>query len=416
MNAITKNVYWDVLILMILSTFIPGEIFFLISCAYLMCLVVKNKMEIIIPNVAGFKLYLFVILYTFFAGLIFWDLRSVARDMYYFSSTFVWIWIGVFAAFLDWKHKKDFYKTLFLYGGFVSIKTFANFIIHFSLVFDDLKTIFGQNVYDIGFVMPVAVIQIIFFDRVFINKKLDYLIVLLMSLHIFLSFGRIAILQPLLFIFSAMVVAIESTRHSTRILRKITMILFGAIILLIAGFYIVPESVSSVFFSKVMNSFAEINTQQKITSVGDAMQNWRGYEIQAAQQQWLDSNIIVQLFGNGMGKGVEIRYVPYTWEGMVVNNQIPLLHNGFYTILIKGGLLGVTALIVLLAWPLVKGIKLIKLHKNDGVDCILVGSSVAAIANTYVVRGPIQQGAFLVWALLIGWLTGYFVFKKNTCE
>ena len=105
-----------------------------------------------------------------------------------------------------------------------------------------------------------------------------------------------------------------------------------------------------------------------------------------------------------MGKGVEIQYVPYSWAGVVDRNEIPLLHNGFYTMLIKGGIIGLAALLWLFMGNVKKGLYMSK-HRADKVySNILVAISVAAVANTYVVRGPIQQGTFLTWALLIGWI------------
>lgn len=155
---------------------------------------------------------------------------------------------------------------------------------------------------------------------------------------------------------------------------------------------------------KVLNSFDEVDSSQKITSVGSAMNNWRAYEIQSAKEQWKGEWVISQLFGEGMGKGVEIQYVPYSWAGVVDGNEIPLLHNGFYTMLIKGGIIGVAALLWLFMGNAKKGLYMVK-HRADKVySNILVAISVAAVANTYVVRGPIQQGAFLTWALLIGWI------------
>lgn len=139
------------------------------------------------------------------------------------------------------------------------------------------------------------------------------------------------------------------------------------------------------------------------------MNNWRAYEIQAAQNQWKNSNIIVQLFGSGMGKGTELDYVPYSWSDMVVDGEIPILHNGFYTLLSKGGLFAVLSCILMFLGPIVTGIKTLRYTQSVesvNIAVVLVSLSVAAILNTWVVRGPVQQGAFVVWAVLIGYIYG----------
>lgn len=403
-SKIGRNVYVDVLALMILGTYISEQLFFLVSCAYLFYLILNNGMKLIVPRVPGFRLYIIVILYSALIGLFLYSTRSVVRDLYYVLPTIVWIFIGGYIAHYDCRKQKDFFETLFLYGGFISIKILIEFAFNFSIDFDNLRAIFGQNIYDVGFIMPIALIQMLFYGRVYISKKLDRFILLLMTLQIIFSFGRIAILQPLLFILTAMFVVIKSTNYRSKTLKRILTLLSTIIMIFVIGVYVIPDSVLSTFIDKILKTLQEIDAQQEIVSVTSAMNNWRGYEIQAAQNQWKSSTMVVQIFGNGMGKGIEIQYIPSGWEDMVVNDEIPLLHNGFYTILIKGGLFGLSALIILLVYPFIKGIKLSKTHKDNGVDCILTGLSIAAIANTYVVRGPIQQGCFMIWALIIGWL------------
>lgn len=406
-SKIKKDIHLNVLVLMILGTYISAQPFFLISCTYLFYLILQNRMKLLIPRVQGLKFYIIVIIYSAFIGFLLYDTRSVIRDLYYVLPTIIWIFIGGFIAHYNCNEQKDFFKTLFIYGGFISIKVLIEFAFDFSIDFNNLRAIFGQNVYDVGFIMPMALIQMLFYERIYISKKIDRVILLLMAIQIVLSLGRIAILQPLLFIFTSMIVAIKSTGFRAKTYKRILTMLSAIVAVFTIAVYIIPDSVSATFIDKILNTFKEVDAQQEIASVASAMNNWRGYEIQEAQNQWQSSNIIVQIFGNGMGKGIEIQYVPYSWEGMVVNNEIPLLHNGFYTILIKGGLFGVISLIILLAYPFLKGIKLAKFHEGNGVDSILAGTSIAAIANTYVVRGPIQQGCFIIWALLLGWIAGY---------
>ena len=46
------------------------------------------------------------------------------------------------------------------------------------------------------------------------------------------------------------------------------------------------------------------------------MENWRGYEIEQAKKQWENNNVLFEIIGEGLGKGVEIAYVPYTSNQM----------------------------------------------------------------------------------------------------
>ena len=87
------------------------------------------------------------------------------------------------------------------------------------------------------------------------------------------------------------------------------------------------------------------------------MNNWRAYEMQAAIKQWISSNFFEKIIGSGLGRGIHIDYIPYSWSEMVENNQIPLLHNGYYTVLIKIGILGVLALLTIFLSSLKKGMQ-----------------------------------------------------------
>lgn len=89
------------------------------------------------------------------------------------------------------------------------------------------------------------------------------------------------------------------------------------------------------------------------------MQNWRAYEMQATLKQWGKSGILSQIFGHGMGKGIELEFVPYNWKsaGMVENGEMPLAHNGFYTLLPKGGLLRLYQCYLFLPEPSIKDFK-----------------------------------------------------------
>ena len=254
-SKIVRNVYMDVLILMILGTYISAQSFFLVSCAYLLYLILNNRMKLIVPKVPGVRLYIIVIIYSAFVGLFLYSIRSVIRDLYYVLPTIVWIFIGGYIAHYDYQKQKDFFKTLFLYGGFISIKVLIEFVFDFSINFNNLRAVFGQNVYDVGFVMPMALIQMIFYRRVYISKKVDKSILLLMTLQIVLSFGRIAILQPLLFILTAMLVAMKSTDYKTKTLKNILALLLATVSVFAIAIYVIPDSVLATFVSKIMNTF-----------------------------------------------------------------------------------------------------------------------------------------------------------------
>ncbi len=163
---------------------------------------------------------------------------------------------------------------------------------------------------------------------------------------------------------------------------------------------VMPQSTWDQLMDKFNSSAEEINSSQTFDSTEDAMENWRGYEIEQAKKQWENNNVLFEIIGEGLGKGVEIAYVPYTWSNVVVSGEIPLLHNGYYTLLPKAGIVGVCALI----WLFLSNILMIvkKDKKYTDMVIILAAITIGLMINTYVVRGPISQIPPISWALLLG--------------
>ena len=116
-----------------------------------------------------------------------------------------------------------------------------------------------------------------------------------------------------------------------------------------------------------------------------------------------------------MGKGIALGFVPYTWKGMVENGEIPLLHNAYYTILPKGGLVGVIALIWFMFANIVTAFKVFKRKSNMKEELVLLVSiSVVFLVQSYTVRGPVVQSANLSWALLIGWINAQIHYSEDS--
>lgn len=395
-----QMIYKEMLLIMMAGTFLTPKQFFVLSIGYYAFLIIKSKGKVVFPQIPGIRLYVFVIFFTTICGLFQYTIRNVIRDLYYILPTFLWILIGASEA-----HRKteiDIKKTLFFYGAFITLKNLVMFIGRGTFDFNSLRFIFGLNVYDLGFILPIFAICIFLHQEIYITKRIDRTIVMLMMFNVILSLGRIAILQPMI----VFIILLFMESREAKI-KKVLRFSLAITIVFVMFFYMMPSNIKSPLTNKILNSFTEIDSSQNISSVAGAMNNWRAYEIQSAQEQWKNEWIFSQLFGKGMGKGVEIQYVPYSWTGIVDENEIPLLHNGFYTILIKGGIIGLISLLWLFIGNAKKGMQAFKYRNNKVYPNILVAISVAAIANTYVVRGPVQQGTFLVWSLLIGWINSW---------
>ncbi len=116
----------------------------------------------------------------------------------------------------------------------------------------------------------------------------------------------------------------------------------------------------------------------------DFNDNYRSFEnIITIKQVSLDGNRAI-LFGRGLGSTLNLGQKIYTTDGSIIQ-YISVAHNGFMTVFLKSGLLGVLLLIVFL-------IMLYKQKKSDinlanNVNLLLIGTCVFLILSTWVFMG-----------------------------
>lgn len=191
-----QKIYKKMLLIMIAGTFLSPTQFFILSICYYFLLLIKLKGKFVFPRVPGLRLYVCTVAYTTLVGFCLYTTRNVIRDLYYILPTVLWIFIGASESAQD--PGKDIKKTIFLYGTFITLKNFSIFIGKGSLDFNNLRSVFGPNVYDLGFILPISAICVFLHQEVYVGKKIDRMIVALMTINVVLSLGRIAILQPMI--------------------------------------------------------------------------------------------------------------------------------------------------------------------------------------------------------------------------
>lgn len=148
----------------------------------------------------GIRAYICFVLYAFVVGLALYSVRNVFRDMYYVLPTLIWIFIGYHLAMKRGDRKSDLLKTLYLYGGIVSIKCIITFVLNPVFEFSYFKSVFVLGVYDIGFILPILVMEVVVLRKKIFSRFMDSFLIFVMMLQIVLSFGRIAILEPIIVI------------------------------------------------------------------------------------------------------------------------------------------------------------------------------------------------------------------------
>lgn len=400
-----KRIYPTILVFLLLVLFrVDSKIFFVLSIALFMYMLKKNRFKLRYPVRLGVVFYTVFAVLCFAIGMSRYEMRDCIRDLFYILPTILWIFIG---CNLEFDVDRSLLKTLYVYSVIVSLNAWIMFLLNPAFDFQYLRNIFGEQVYSVGFIMPVMLVQVLILKETVFTKRVDKFVLVLMISQCILSFGRMSILQPLIELFVLCYLLMKINKSAT-LLSRIFVIIGSLGLVVTIALCFTPDGLINEFMDKFSRIFEEINSSQSYNSYGNAISNWRGYEIYAAKELWESGNLFEQLFGFGLGKGVKINYIPSEFD-FVTDSEIPLLHNGFFTILIKCGAIGLLSFLFVYILSIRKGIMLIHGQSDEEIFDGLILTSVVfvSIFLTYVVRGPVQQGVFIIWALLIGYIPAY---------
>ena len=131
--------------------------------------------------------------------------------------------------------------------------------------------------------------------------------------------------------------------------------------------------------------------------------NWRGFEAYNAQLLFDSSSFLRRLFGNGFGTSVDLGMEIYGDDGSITRFQ-PILHNGYYYILVKYGVSGIFAYAGTLLWYTFAGRRSGDFRTLE--DRLLLGLVGSVLFATLVVTGLYNKGALQDISILLAWLVG----------
>lgn len=157
-------------------------------------------------------------------------------------------------------------------------------------------------------------------------------------------------------------------------------------------------------FNKLKRSIEEIAFTNAFDTTA-MIWNWRGFEAFMAQQMFDHGDVWQKTFGFGLGSKVDIGQPIQISQEMTVQ-FLPTLHNGYYFVLIKFGIVGlITYFLTLFEWSRRYGISE---HSNTIEVRILRGMILVVFAATAVITGLFNKSELHGITLLIGYFLGFF--------
>lgn len=323
------------ILLLFISVFFNQYITYIISMIFVVTEIIKHKGKIVGVRLPGEQIYFLLLFYLSILGLGYVGFTwPFLRDFIRFSYVLLFWYVSELIIKKVSFKKEVIYNSLILFNGIYFLVEIIRRIINAlqniggsSSEFLTLTSTGRINEFAIALTLYMLIFKpgLSSERKYFVNKNYDRIVLFLTFFAFMLSFSRTTIL---LFI----ILILFNPKKTFKILRIILpLVLIGLLIS-----YFLPDVVDT-FFSKFQRSFVEISANGGIWNSFSITNNWRGYEKYCAMEQFKKEKLFNKILGFGFGTGIDAKGYAY----LVTNEDtLPYLHDGYYTMLIKGGVVG----------------------------------------------------------------------------
>lgn len=400
-----KNIDWLLVGYIILHYYIDNVYFFLLSCVLLIWYIFHDY-KLLLPRGVKGKMFLMVIL---FLGLLAGGIRinqfglyKIIRDLFYVLNPIIFTLIAT-----NYKSSKNhsLIKTIAFAAVVYACLHLISFGINFAVAggsIAEIREIAGKGEF-------IEVLGMILFfpknDSLILkefSKKFSLISFVICTMGIAVSFSRTYIIMLFIIMFCVLVVG----QHNLfKVLENILRLVVGAIVIF-GILYAVAPSMTDEVIGKFERASTEISTNLDWTEQDNITSNWRGYEVYCARQQFGEASLWEQLFGQGFGRVINT----HGYEKFVTDERggITILHNGFYNILIKTGLIGLLSYVFFFIFNLAYYYR----KRKQNYSCrLIIGIYLAILFSTPFIVGLFRGESFLEACLLIVPLTR----DRNNC-
>lgn len=312
------------------------------------------------------------------------------KDFWYISKVILSAFVGIIIGFTS-KQNSKFLRIIAIYAGLA---------LTIELVLFGLTSMSDPASDLLPALLPILVV---FFylgsasERPFKNLKLKLVLGALVLAVLLFSLSRTMFLAGLIAWFGA------AGFFANRVKIVLGAVVFTAAIMIFAPMLPQYDPSNITFLGKVQNSLSEIgfvddDDMTRITA------NWRGFEAYRAYETWLAGSFAQKFFGQGLGATIDIGFYYSLSEDYSVRN-LPVLHNGYFMVLVKFGILGVALLFFFMALPF-----FFRARRNDLYSTLAqnigLTASVLLLITTVSITGPLNLSKLDGVTLMLGWAMG----------
>lgn len=400
----TKDISVTVLLLFLIQSMFNNELRVIVYTFLLVAVFLLNK-RIVVPAIYGARIYFISILIMIVYGFFVNDMSGLFKGTFYVINNIMIVIVGYYAC--RFERNKSLMKTLYFVCAIQLAGDWLKLLINIADIgtLGSLRNVFNNHIMDMMMFSVLLFYECVLNKKTIYGKKRDLFLILAIMVTVLVSLGRTQILCMIIGVFVAYIIPIIKAEKKQRFVMNLIVSTAVGVCLVFLTFLFLPEDFTAPFVNKVEKTFTELSTDNEFDDESSISSNWRGYEKKNAEEQWQKTNIAEQVFGQGIGTEIKLKNLPKTQrqEYGLTNSSTPLLHNGYYTLLTKGGVLAVFGILFWLLYPIrILSSKVKSKYLIDIYTQMLI-VNVMMMVTTYVIRGLIGSGTFLVWGTIIGW-------------
>ena len=316
------------------------------------------------------------------------------RDIFYFLIPVLSLSIGYYLAKRS-TNKNQLFRIIVLGAFLASITNYAEFLFGFNPIANDFME--SRYEYQLNSGMALIGFSILYFSGVakysFFKKGTRLGLMAFFSVLIIISLSRANIGALLIILILPGVLRFIPGRSQLYMLGPIILlVVFAGAVLSVA----VPDSVATNFGEKVLNSGSEMVVRD-YEGAANINQYWRSYEAFLGLQEYLDTGYFGMLFGQGFGSYASASHI---FESKF--QYIVIFHNGFITILLKTGVIGVFLFFLFLNRIIGKKLDPTGPPEERFYSQLSVGLMWILVINTYVIHGLYTPNVNTLLLVLLG--------------
>lgn len=393
-------IIYTYLLLVISQIPILSKITIFLTLPFMLFLILRH------PKISTFSLkkllpFIILILIALFMGLskindI--EMYYFGRDIMYYFQPLVFIVTGIYL-FIEIRDYKKILKILIFSSSIVTLYFLLDLIKNPEILLESsLKIRYEYQISNFSSITTILLLHYSrnLYDQLF-NKYIYMFLLFISYLSLVLSFSRtnyLILLIILLFYIFKRKKIIWSMYISAIFI--VFIVLFGS------NFKNIKEgNQGTTFLAKLTNSFNEIYVQDYYTKE-DIIQNWRGYEAFLGLSDYEKGNTLEIFFGQGLGAFSEGPLWVFGGEQFQV---IPIFHNGYITILLKSGIVGLLLFFIFLVRLLNVGLNNMPKDKKSELHVAMKFLRVIVfiiLFNTLYVNGLINGVPDVLQLVLLG--------------